>query len=220
MSTGILLSFQTQLPSSEGRSTQWVYSDMAIHNKHTQYASIPVNEPKIPDQIVQTSKPIKPVKPAKSIGAAKPVNTVKEETHTQDMPSSIQTLYFENKEQGVTDNKLDNQRTRSRSAVVKKTKQEVYNPLELICKETGVMQYSYEYVKAKLIDTISQNEYIKVFGAKKSAEIMSGIMNNKWNKSVALFVSFLFNKTVLYNNAEVVYNIEKNNGTISLTKST
>ena len=34
---------------------------------------------------------------------------------------------------------------------------------------------------------------------------MSGIVNNRWNKSTVLFISFLFNKSVEYNDVIVSY---------------
>ena len=43
----------------------------------------------------------------------------------------------------------------------------------------------------------------------KSSEIMSGIVNNRWNKSIALFISFLFDKSINYNNNIITYNKEK-----------
>ena len=34
---------------------------------------------------------------------------------------------------------------------------------------------------------------------------MSGIVNNRWNKSTALFISFLFEKGINYNNTIINY---------------
>jgi hypothetical protein len=38
---------------------------------------------------------------------------------------------------------------------------------------------------------------------------MSGIVNNRWNKSIALFISFLFDKSINYNSNIITYNKEK-----------
>ena len=46
---------------------------------------------------------------------------------------------------------------------------------------------------------------------------MSGIVNNKWNKSTALFVSFILNKIINYNGAMITYNKEKYTETLELT---
>ena len=62
------------------------------------------------------------------------------------------------------------------------------------------------YIKEKLIEKISEIEYTKVFGQKKSSEIVKGLVENKWNKSLILFISFLLDKKILYENKEIVYN--------------
>jgi hypothetical protein len=66
---------------------------------------------------------------------------------------------------------------------------------------------------------ISKEEFTKVFGLTKCAEIMSGIVNNRWNKSTALFISFLLDKEVYYNDKVLIYNKEKNKGRITITKN-
>ena len=78
-------------------------------------------------------------------------------------------------------------------------------PLEIILNESNTFGDFQENVKDKLINFITQKEFNKVFGITKSSEIMSGIVNNRWNKSTALFISFLFNKSVEYNDAIVSY---------------
>ena len=45
---------------------------------------------------------------------------------------------------------------------------------------------------------------------------MSGIVNNRWNKSTALFISFLLDKEVYYNDKTILYNKEKNGGRITI----
>jgi len=98
----------------------------------------------------------------------------------------------------------------------KSNKKDIIKPIELILRETNTLPINKDHVKSRLIEFISKNEFIKVFGAKKSAEVMSAIVNNRWNKSTALFMSFIFDKTVQYNKDVVIYNKEKNNGTILL----
>ena len=90
-------------------------------------------------------------------------------------------------------------------------------PLDVILRETNTLSIDLEHVKNKLIEAVSRPDYVKVFGVKKSAEIISGIVNNRWNKSVALFISFLFDKTVVYNNEQILYNKNNsNNGCIAI----
>jgi hypothetical protein len=91
-------------------------------------------------------------------------------------------------------------------------------PLDIINMETISFNNSTEYIKDKLITLISREEFSKIFGITKCAEIMSGIVNNRWNKATALFISFLFDKEVYYNDNIVIYNKEKNNGRITITK--
>lgn len=91
-------------------------------------------------------------------------------------------------------------------------------PLDIINRETISFNNSTEYIKDKLITLISKDEFSKIFGITKCAEIMSGIVNNRWNKSTALFISFLLDKEVYYNDNIVIYNKEKNNGRITIAK--
>jgi hypothetical protein len=92
-------------------------------------------------------------------------------------------------------------------------------PLNIIISETTSFNNSTEYIKDALITMISKDEFAKVFGLTKCAEIMSGIVNNRWNKSTALFISFLLDKEVYYNDNIVIYNKEKNKGRITITKT-
>lgn len=92
-------------------------------------------------------------------------------------------------------------------------------PLNIIINETTSFNNSTEYIKEALITMISKEEFTKVFGQTKCAEIMSGIVNNRWNKSTALFISFLLDKEVYYNDNIVIYNKEKNKGRIVITKT-
>ena len=101
----------------------------------------------------------------------------------------------------------------------KKEKDTTIKPLEIIINETTSFNNSTEYIKEALITMISKEEFTKVFGQTKCAEIMSGIVNNRWNKSTALFISFLLDKEVYYNDNIVIYNKEKNKGRIVITKT-
>jgi hypothetical protein len=98
----------------------------------------------------------------------------------------------------------------------KTNKDTTIKPLGIIINETMSFNNSTEYIKEKLITLISKEEFTKVFGLTKCAEIMSGIVNNRWNKSTALFISFLLDKEVYYNENTVLYNKEKNKGRITI----
>jgi hypothetical protein len=101
----------------------------------------------------------------------------------------------------------------------KDTKDTANKPLNIIINETTSFHNSTEYIKESLITMISKEEFTKVFGLTKCAEIMSGIVNNRWNKSTALFISFLLDKEVYYNDKVLIYNKEKNKGRIAITKT-
>lgn len=66
-----------------------------------------------------------------------------------------------------------------------------------------------EYIKEQMNSFISKNDFNIAFGMKKTSEIMTGITENKWNKSLAIFLSFLFDVSFVYLNKEVVFNAEK-----------
>lgn len=101
----------------------------------------------------------------------------------------------------------------------KKEKDTAIKPLEIIISETTSFNNSTAYVKEALVDMISKDEFAKIFGMTKCAEMMSGIVNNRWNKSTALFISFLLDKEVYYNDKIVLYNKEKNKGRITIAKN-
>jgi hypothetical protein len=98
---------------------------------------------------------------------------------------------------------------------VLENKKIIFKPIDIILSESGTFDNCTSTVKETLIDFISKKEFSTVFGMKKSAEIMSGIVNNRWNVSTALFISFLFNKQVNYNNSNIIYNKENIKGTIN-----
>lgn len=100
-----------------------------------------------------------------------------------------------------------------------KKKDETIKPLDIIINETTSFYNSPEYIKEALITLISKEEFSKIFGLTKCAEIMSGVVNNRWNKSTALFISFLLDKEIYYNEKVVLYNKEKNIGRITIAKT-
>ena len=101
---------------------------------------------------------------------------------------------------------------------ISKKKDETIKPLNIIINEISSFNISTEYIKDTLVTMISTEEFSKIFGLTKCAEIMSGIVNNRWNKSTALFISFLLDKEVYYNDKLMIYNKEKNVGRITIAK--
>ena len=88
------------------------------------------------------------------------------------------------------------------------------SPMKIILEESLTYDTYRDDVRDKIIKFISTKEFNKVFGITKSAEIMSGIANDRFNKSTVLFISFLFDKCVIYNDKNIIYN--KNNGVIEV----
>jgi hypothetical protein len=85
-------------------------------------------------------------------------------------------------------------------------------PLELVMQLSETNDI--EYIKSKFQLFISQKEFSSVFGVKKCSEIMTGITNNKWNKSLVIFLSFFFDAKFIYLNKEVVYDADKCTGNV------
>jgi len=117
-----------------------------------------------------------------------------------------------------TDTKLRTSHTAATVATAttkkKSAKETTIKPLNIIMNETTSFHNSTEHIKDALITLISKEEFSKIFGLTKCAEIMSGVVNNRWNKSTALFISFLLDKEVYYNDKVIIYNKEKNIGRV------
>jgi len=89
-------------------------------------------------------------------------------------------------------------------------------PMEIIIQLSQNNIMNTDHIKQQLHTFISQKEFSKAFGVKKCSEIMSGITNNKWNKSLVLFLSFLFDTKFIYLNKEVVFDNDKCNSVIHI----
>ena len=97
-----------------------------------------------------------------------------------------------------------------------KKKAKIESPIELIMRLTYIDKFMKQDIKTKLIDFISLPEFSKVFGMKKSAEIMTALSKDTWNQSISLFISFLLNKNIIYKEKSYVYNKENNNAIINV----
>ncbi len=82
-------------------------------------------------------------------------------------------------------------------------------PLEVIMSYTSTTDMMKNVIKDKLIEFITVPEFSKAFGVKKSSEIVSAITRNAWNQSVALFISFLLDATVIYKDKPYIFNKNK-----------
>jgi hypothetical protein len=78
-------------------------------------------------------------------------------------------------------------------------------PMDIIVTLTENNVINADYIKQSLKDFISKKEFQKVFGIKKTSEIMQALTDNKFNKSMALFISFMYDVVIIYMNKEVSY---------------
>ena len=83
------------------------------------------------------------------------------------------------------------------------------SPVDLILRLTLVDKIMKQDIKDKLIEFISLPEFSKVFGMKKTSEIMTAISKESWNQSISLFISFLLNKNIIYKDKSYIYNKDK-----------
>ena len=99
---------------------------------------------------------------------------------------------------------MDPDSVSEKKETIRRVKRE--SPMTVILKLSENIEINSGYTQQKLIEFISKKEFIKFFGVKKSSEVMSAISANKWNKSLVIFVSFLFDVSFTYLNKEVKYN--------------
>jgi len=90
-----------------------------------------------------------------------------------------------------------------------KTTKKNESPIDLILRLTLVDKIMKKDIKDKLIEFISVPEFSKVFGMKKTSEIMTAISKESWNQSISLFISFLLNINIIYKDKSYIYNKDK-----------
>lgn len=93
--------------------------------------------------------------------------------------------------------------------VIKGKIQRKNTPLELIIQNTSCSDKMKREIKEKLIEFITTPEFSKAFGVKKSGEIINAITRDSWNQSIALFISFLLDSSVVYKEKPYIYNKDK-----------
>ena len=77
-------------------------------------------------------------------------------------------------------------------------KQKIESPIDLIIRLTLVDKLMKQDIKEKLIEFISLPEFSKVFGMKKTSEIITALSKESWNQSISLFISFLLDKHISF----------------------
>ena len=96
--------------------------------------------------------------------------------------------------------------------VIKEVKKEniKQTPINLIINQTFTANVMKNEVRQKIIDFVTEPDFSKAFGSKKSSEIVSAILRDSWNQSTALFISFLLDANVIYKDKSYLYNKDKN----------
>lgn len=87
----------------------------------------------------------------------------------------------------------------------KSTKKSKQTPLDIIIQLSDNSVINADYIKQSIQSFISTKEFQKVFTLKKTSEVMKGITENKWNKSLVLFISFIFDVSFVYLGKDVMY---------------
>ena len=78
-------------------------------------------------------------------------------------------------------------------------------PLDIIILLSENNVINIDYIKQAIHNFIATKDFQKVFTLKKTSEIMKGITENKWNKSLVLFISFIFDVSFVYLGKDVMY---------------
>ena len=101
--------------------------------------------------------------------------------------------------------------------LVKNKKSKIESPLDLIIRFTYVDKIMKQDIKSKLIEFIAEPEFSKVFGMKKSSEIMTALTKDSWNQSISLFISFFLNKHIIYKEKSYSYYKNKEESIITIS---
>lgn len=219
-----------KLPESKDKDIIWKINNPELYKKFCQDSQ---NQETVQETVQETTGtvPAIPTKIPKVLNVIPiPMNrlpTVLSNSHvvSQDIPNEEdvqvveQTAPIINKNIPKRESKVSKESKESKESKTSMPKKVSVNknknsPMKIILEESQTYDTYRDDVRDKIIKFISTKEFNKVFGITKSAEIMSGIANDRFNKSTALFISFLFDKCVIYNDKNFIYN--KNNGVITI----
>ena len=90
----------------------------------------------------------------------------------------------------------------------KQEKHEKQNPIEFILNKCNMINtdITKNIIKDKFKLFITEHKVTKIFGQKKTSEMLNGILNNKWNISLVILISFIFDTKFIYLKKEVLFN--------------
>ena len=190
-----------QLPSNNDDQILWKFDDVQLYEKYTQY--VKQNKNNITHCI--TTLPTSSPTPKKAQKGSVTEFSKFFPTHQDDKQSN------QEQEKAETQEKQEKQHSAKpescKTEATKRVKRQ--SPTTVILQLSENNEINSGYMQQKIIEFISKKEFIKFFGVKKSSEVMSALSANKWNKSLVLFISFLFDVSFIYLNKEVQYDSEK-----------
>jgi hypothetical protein len=176
-----------KLPNEyEKNKTLWVYEDnIPIFEKYNQFQKEIINEPIIKKEIINNEPVIK-----------------------KDIINQFQQEIIK---EPVIKKEIINNEPVIKKEIIKKDKDTTkQTPINLIINQTFTANVMKNEIRQKLIDFVTEPEFSKAFGIKKSGEIVSAIVRDSWNQSIALFISFLLDANIIYKDKSYLYNKDKN----------
>lgn len=194
-----LIQYITKIKSNNNKLL-WKLENDLLYNKFTQYISL--NE-SVNLKTLENDNNITDIKKEKNNNI---INDDNKQTGTEINDDNNLREIVKKK---IDDNNIELLENKTESFKAKsKIKKKL--PLELLSTELNLIitDDTYNYIKTRITKLLEDKKYIKVFGVKKTAEIVSGIVNNKWNISLVLFMSFLLDKKFIYLKKEILFNKE------------
>ena len=190
--------------TSDVNKLMWMYSERpAVFMKYSQYVPQEcLSAVETPQKVVET--------PAKVMEA--PQKVVETPAKVMEVPQKVveapQKVVETPQKVVETPAKVMEAPQDLKAKTIKKTTVKKLTPMDIIVNLSENTSANADYINDTLKQFITKQEFQKIFGIKKTTEVMKGLTENKWNKSLVLFLSFMFDATFVYLNKEVVYNVE------------
>ena len=176
--------------------TLWIYKDnIEIFNKYNQQVNHTIKKDEIKKDEIKKEKTTK--------------DEIKKDEIKKDEIKKEEIKKDEIKKDEIKKNEIKKEEIKKEEIKKEKTTKKMESPIDLILRLTLVDKIMKQDIKDKLIEFISVPEFSKVFGMKKTSEIMTAISKESWNQSISLFISFLLNKNIIYKDKSYIYNKDK-----------
>ena len=176
--------------------TLWIYKDnIEIFNKYNQQVNHTIKKEEIKKEEIKKDEIKK--------------NEIKKEEIKKDEIKKNEIKKDEIKKDEIKKEEIKKEEIKKDEIKKEKTTKKMESPIDLILRLTLVDKIMKQDIKDKLIEFISVPEFSKVFGMKKTSEIMTAISKESWNQSISLFISFLLNKNIIYKDKSYIYNKDK-----------